>query len=130
MKNYLLLILTTILLSTQAKGAFFIKHQPKASTEIVIVTPESDANNAPVARAEVKTTRQPFYKKLLNKGTHYMPRGVYIFFSIIFLGWLAIGANDSWKGHAWLKALLLYLLLYFPGLIYTLWRMDVYYHKS
>lgn len=63
--------------------------------------------------------------KLAKKAA--VSQAAYIILSIFWLGWLAIGLNDDFDGSSWLIALLLYILFYFPGLIYSLIVMGDYY---
>lgn len=55
------------------------------------------------------------------------PKWAYIVFALLALGWLAIGIRSDFKGNDWWISLLLYLLFYLPGLIYTLVVMKKYY---
>ncbi len=56
-----------------------------------------------------------------------LPKGVYILLAIFSLGWLAMGLNDDFQGDNWWIGLLLYLLLWLPGFIFTLIKMKDYY---
>ncbi|HKK89637.1 MAG TPA: YqaE/Pmp3 family membrane protein [Saprospiraceae bacterium] len=56
-----------------------------------------------------------------------MPQIGYIILALIGFGWLAIGVLDNWSGQYWIISLILYLLFYIPGLIYTLLIMGNYY---
>jgi uncharacterized membrane protein YqaE (UPF0057 family) len=47
--------------------------------------------------------------------------------AIVFFGWLAMGLNDDFEGFDWLISLLLYILGWLPGVIYTLIMMKKYY---
>jgi uncharacterized membrane protein YqaE (UPF0057 family) len=53
---------------------------------------------------------------------------LYIILSIIGLGWIGMGLNDKWKGSDWIVSLILSLLLWLPGLIYSLVKMKKYYN--
>lgn len=56
-----------------------------------------------------------------------LPKSVYILMAVLFLGWLAIGINDRFRGLNWIYSLLLYVFFGFPGMIYTLLCMRAYY---
>ncbi len=56
-----------------------------------------------------------------------MPQIGYIILALLGFGWLAIGVLDNWSGQFWIISLILYLLFYIPGLIYTLIIMGNYY---
>ena len=53
--------------------------------------------------------------------------GVYILLALLALGWLGIGLLTDFEGSDWVIALILYVLFYLPGLIYTLIKMGDYY---
>lgn len=73
--------------------------------------------------AQVQTQKQ--HKKVGSSSA--IPQGLYIVLAIFWLGWLAMGINDDWNGSDWLISLLLYILLWLPGFIYTLIKMNKYY---
>jgi len=52
---------------------------------------------------------------------------IYILLAIVGLGWLAMGLLDDWSGNNWIIALVLSLLLWLPGVIYSLIKMKDYY---
>ncbi len=52
---------------------------------------------------------------------------IYIVLAIVGLGWLAMGLLDDWSGNNWIIALVLSLLLWLPGVIYSLVKMKDYY---
>ena len=64
---------------------------------------------------------------LIKKYSANMPQIGYIILALLGLGWLAMGILDDWSGNYWIISLVLYLLVYFPGLIYTLIMMPNYY---
>lgn len=70
---------------------------------------------------------QKIVKKKLRKNAADIDKGVYILLAILGLGWLAIGLITDWDGSDWLVALLLGLLCWLPGVIYSLIRMKNYY---
>jgi len=70
---------------------------------------------------------QKFLKKQMKKNAADISQGLYIVLAILGLGWLAMGILDDWQGSDWLISLVLYILFYIPGLIYTLIKMNKYY---
>jgi uncharacterized membrane protein YqaE (UPF0057 family) len=76
---------------------------------------------------ELKMVQKQMKKQKAPEGGGDLPKWAYILFSILALGWLAIGIRSNWKGNDWWIALLLYFLFYFPGLIYSLIVMHKYY---
>lgn len=69
-------------------------------------------------------------KKILkiSNSEQNISKGLYIVLAIIAFGWLGMGLLDNWKGSDWVISLVLYLLFYLPGLIYTLIKMKKYYN--
>ena len=47
--------------------------------------------------------------------------------SIFWLGWLAMGLMDDFEGNNWWVSLILYVLCWLPGVIYSLVKMKDYY---
>lgn len=68
-------------------------------------------------------------KKAGSEGTtpEDLPKGLYVVLAIIGLGWLAMGLLSDWSGSDWIISLVLYILLWLPGLIYSLIKMSDYY---
>lgn len=56
-----------------------------------------------------------------------LDKNVYIILAIVGLGWLAMGLLDDWTGNNWIIALVLSLLFWIPGVIYSLIKMKDYY---
>ena len=56
-----------------------------------------------------------------------IPQILYIILAILPLGWLGMGLNDEFTGIEWVLSLILYILMWLPGLIYTLIMMGKYY---
>jgi len=56
-----------------------------------------------------------------------LSKGLYILLAFLGLGWLAMGLLDDFDGSNWIICLVLYLLLWLPGFIYTLVKMSDYY---
>lgn len=114
-----------VLNAAEANAAFPIKHetvnqvqkQPSQNTmaESKSVVPE----NSIVETKALKTKKDATAKTI--------PQGLYIVLAIFWMGWLAMGINDDFHGNDWLISLLLYIIFYIPGLIYTLVKMNKYY---
>ncbi len=68
---------------------------------------------------------QKFLKK--KAGGASISKGLYVVLAILGLGWLAMGLLDDWSGSDWIISLVLYLLFFLPGLIFTLIKMKKYY---
>ena len=66
-------------------------------------------------------------KKSNNREAVDLPQVAYVILSIFWLGWLAMGLLDDFQGDNWWIGLILYLLFYFPGLIFSLIKMGEYY---
>ena len=69
---------------------------------------------------------QKFLKKKAKNDSD-ISQGLYIVLSIFWLGWLAMGILDDWDGNNWIIGLLLYVIFYIPGLIFSLIKMGDYY---
>ena len=67
-------------------------------------------------------------KKLRKSSSTEISKGLYIILAIFGFGWVGIGLNDNFKGGKWILSLVLYILGYLPGLIYTLVKMKDYYN--
>ena len=136
-----LLLAATIGFSTNSHAGFLIrKNAPVAKTEqtsnaetTAANTDETVTTAAPTAKStEVKAVarKHGFLHRLAGRilgNKDVMPQGVYILLSVFFLGWLAIGLNENWDGYNWLIALLLYVILWLPGFIYSMIMMGNYY---
>lgn len=82
---------------------------------------------------QLKTAQKIVKKKLKKmdkmeqKASANIPLGVYILLAFFALGWLAMGLLDNWSGNSWWIALLLYVILWLPGFIFSLIKMGDYY---
>lgn len=69
-------------------------------------------------------------KKQLRKGHKRdnipVSKGLFIVFAIFvpIVAVIMMGVADDWSGNRWWLALILYILCYIPGLIYTLTKLD------
>jgi uncharacterized membrane protein YqaE (UPF0057 family) len=66
-------------------------------------------------------------KKIWSRGKAKIEKTIYIVMCVFLLGWLAMGLNDNFEGYDWAISLILYLLGWLPGLIYSLIKMSKYY---
>lgn len=122
MKHLFTLMLGMLMMacSYQSKAAFPLKTAPVAAQAAPAETNvlSTAAPSAAVQKQSVKRT-----KRVANT----LPQVVYVLLAIFWLGWLAMGINDDFQGSDWLISLLLYIILYLPGLIFTLIKMGKYY---
>lgn len=140
-KIYVLIGAMLLLFAANSEAAFFVKkHAQRVTTETVSNTttaapttgPEADAPATTTAAQPVHIKRQSYFSRMWHaltaphKGA--IPQLAYIVLAIIpFCGGLAIGLNTDFEGIDWIVCALLYLLFYFPGLIFALIKMGDYY---
>lgn len=118
-----------LLATTPSQAGFIMKKQPAAVTAV------SPVSGNEVANAPATVTSQDAVKEQSNlsemSGTKSssaeIPKVLYIVLSIIGLGWLAMGINDNFEDWDWVLSLILTLLGWLPGVIYSLIRMKKYY---
>ncbi|MBX2906252.1 MAG: hypothetical protein KF744_09460 [Taibaiella sp.] len=122
MKQIILAMLAIILFSTiDARAGVVVK---KHHTTLAIVSP------VPNASQQANSTKRTVFQKVaeaVGNGINTLPRTVYIIMAIVGLGWLAMGINSNFEGRKWALSLLLYILGWIPGLVYTLIMMKRYY---
>ncbi|MGC4058828.1 MAG: hypothetical protein QM743_12025 [Chitinophagaceae bacterium] len=75
----------------------------------------------------VTEMQKTMHTKKAKRTADTIPVVLYVILAIFWLGWLAMGINDDFEGYDWLISLLLYILFYLPGLIFTLIKMGKYY---
>ncbi len=80
-----------------------------------------------VTKALQLKAAQKYMKKQMKKPNGNIEKGLYIVLAIFWLGFVGIGINDDWSGSEWIIALVLYLLCWLPGVIYSLIKMKNYY---
>jgi hypothetical protein len=128
------LLLSVILLSvTESRAAFPVKKETAAET--VVNPPVATENTTAAASQEgsvIRTKKHSIFSNVVNRIINprratAMPPVAYVLLCIIALGWLAMGLNDNFAGFEWVLSLVLYILFYFPGLIYSLIMMGKYY---
>lgn len=118
------------------------KHAPAATSSETVATTvtnvpaetATEATTATTATSEVKAVKKHSFISRLFTGTKAaltgkaaIPAAAYIILCIFALGWLAIGLNDNFSGFSWILSLILYIIFYIPGLIYSLIMMGNYY---
>ena len=117
----------------QSEAAFVVKHHKSKTTEPQSILPATTNTSSAVVQdmqdyAASPELQQIKAEKMANaKGGAEISKGLYIVLAIFGLGWLGMGLNDNFKGDEWLISLLLYILFWLPGFIYTLIKMKKYY---
>jgi uncharacterized membrane protein YqaE (UPF0057 family) len=136
MKKFLLMaFIATVTFSTTSQAGFVMKKHSAtvvtqnavASTDVPVLT--SNESAAVVSKNEV-AEKQTIFSKMFHKsakGKAEISKALYVVLAIIGFGWLAMGINDNFEGWDWVISLVLYLILWLPGLIYTLVKMKKYY---
>ncbi len=140
-KIIVILLVATVGLVAQCQAGFIIKKsattvlqtEQLATDERTVI--ESDgyapaALEAPPVAHENVAKKHSFLSRLIHKvaaAKAEISKGLYVVLAIIALGWLAMGINDNFSGYEWLLSLLLYILGWLPGVIYTLIMMKKYY---
>ncbi len=100
--------------TTGKKMGFFAAMKMKIAQKILKKT----TNKVNKTSSEVKG------KKRASGG---LPQIAYILLAVFFLGFVGIGINTGWSGYDWLIALLLYILFWLPGFIFSMIKMMEYY---
>lgn len=138
MKKIIIASVTSLmLLSTNANAGYVVTKEP-VKTEVangnyaagndVLIANENAGATETVNTVINKEHKKGFFSKIFKGGgSDNIPMPLYVVMSIFFLGWLAMGINDNFKGWDWVISLALYILAYIPGLIYTLIMMKNYY---
>ena len=71
---------------------------------------------------------QKMLKKKMKKGKEPdIDKGLYVLLAILGLGFVGIGVMSNWEGSTWITALILSVLCWLPGMIYSLMKMKDYY---
>lgn len=123
-----------------SKAAFPIKQETVQTTavteqeanEMLTVAAAPAAAESATATAVVKAEKkQSFFGKIFSSvkkaASAAIPQILYVILAILPLGWLGMGINDNWSGSDWVISLVLYILFWLPGLIFTLVKMNKYY---
>ncbi len=114
-----------VLNAAEANAAFPIKHETVNQASNANAANTSAESKKLVQETSAAETKVLTTKKAATAKT--IPQGLYIVLAIFWMGWLAMGINDDFNGNDWLISLLLYIIFYIPGLIYTLVKMNKYY---
>lgn len=121
MKNLFTILLSMLLLGVgyKAQAAFPLKQ----ATSSAAVPPANQSATA----VETASAYHTSTTTKTNRTADTIPQALYIVMAIFLLGWLAMGINDNFEEYDWLISLLLYIIMYLPGLIFTLIKMSKYY---
>ncbi|MDX1909222.1 MAG: hypothetical protein SF053_19445 [Bacteroidia bacterium] len=74
----------------------------------------------------LKAAQKAIKNKLKNPAED-LDKTVYILLAIVGLGFIGIGLLSDWSGNEWIIALILSVLCWLPGVIYSLIKMKNYY---
>ena len=123
-------------ITVNSHAAFIVKKERTVAVQnetTEAATTNSTANELPVA-SEIKIMKKHSFlsraftsAKATLSSKAAIPMAAYIILCIFALGWLAIGLNDNFSGFSWILSLILYILFYLPGLLYSLIMMGNYY---
>lgn len=125
MKNLFTILFALILVGSgfRTQAAFPLKQAvPVSAANQVQKLPaitETESMPQPTSVTKQSASR----KRVANT----LPQALYVVMAIFLLGWLAMGINDNFEESDWVISLLLYILMYLPGLIFTLIKMSKYY---
>ncbi len=123
----LLPIAVIAMMATNANAAFVVKQQPTQATEVVSVTQQTANTLTQTNEVSTIENAQALESQQAAKSTDGISKGIYILLALLGLGWLGMGLNDDFGGSDWVISLVLYLLFFLPGFIYTLIKMKKYY---
>lgn len=135
----LFFILGLLIISTgNADAAYRIKKSHSQTVEnqfsvIHVSTPiiNSTENNSDATASKHVHQKRSLVSRIVNyllpHDEALIPLPLYIFLAFPFLGWLAMGINDDFKGDDWWICIILYCCLWFPGFLFTLIKMRKYY---
>ncbi len=140
MKKFILIAFAaSMLIASPGYAGFIMKKQAapvaavtqSANNETPVVSTEVAANepSAEVAKPAEAVKKQSFFSKMFHKkgGSAEISKALYVVLAIIGFGWLGMGINDNFEDWDWVLSLVLYIIFYLPGLIYTLVKMKKYY---
>ena len=139
MKKLIFVSFTACLLAATPSHAGFIMKKHTAAVAAAnsvtgnMATNNTVSENAPAAETVVLTqdavTKQTVVSKMLDdkSSNAEIPKVLYIVLSIIGFGWLAMGVNDNFEDWDWVISLILTILAWLPGVIYSLIKMKKYY---
>lgn len=116
---------TAMFTFSTSNAAIPIKQQAATTQQSGVSGPSAEASS--VIEQQQMQAQSAVKSMHKSERSGVMPSILYIILAIVALGWLAMGINDSFGDFDWLISLVLYLLFYIPGLIYTLVKMNKYY---
>jgi len=142
MKKIFLIAIAALTLNAGNSYAGFLVKKPAvavtATTTANHTTSSVDAATATAATSQSATTvvtkaekKQTLFSRIIRTlagGSPEIPKGLYILLAIFPLGWLGMGINDNFEDNDWIISLLLYIILWLPGFIYTIVKMKKYYN--
>ncbi len=110
----------------------FMQEMPEMTMkEFLQLTPkkieELTGRKLTIAETMKLKAAQRLVKKELADPNGDLEKTVYIVLAIVGLGFVGIGILDDWQGSDWIIALVLSLLCWLPGVIYSLVKMKNYY---
>ena len=111
-----------------------VEKLPSATAEDFLALTPKQVREMTGERLGIKGTlalkaAQKAVKKSMKSGSAAadIQKGLYVVLAIFGLGWLAMGLLDDFEGNNWWVGLLLGLLCWLPGVIYSLVKMKDYY---
>lgn len=110
-----------------SNAAIPIRQNAPVTTQQSTATPAANAPEVTVAPMQEMQQQKAKSTATKKADSGVMPGILYIILAILGLGWLAMGINDAFSDFDWLISLILYILFYLPGLIYTLIKYNKYY---
>lgn len=117
--------------ATESRAGFVMKKKMPAVEVVTMGTScEAVQKTATFATRHESTHKHSLFSKIwhaVKPDSDNIPKPLYVVLSIIWLGWLAMGINDNFEGWDWVISLILYLLFWLPGVIYSLIMMKKYY---
>ena len=132
MKKIKIICLSLALATVGLQSNAFIKiNKTTVVTESTTTSTNGAVNasstNFVVDQATVSSVNKDL-KAPAKGGDAKLSKGIYILLAFLGLGWLGMGLNDNFEGTDWIISLVLYLLFWLPGFIYTLVKMKKYYN--
>jgi uncharacterized membrane protein YqaE (UPF0057 family) len=135
-----LLVITAITTTTiSANAAFIVKKNAvvtsKNATSVSnnILTESNNSFTATDEQSKLSEAKQSNATQSIEmnqtaEADSSIPKILYIILALLGLGWLAMGINSNFRGSDWIIGLVLSLLFWIPGFIYTLVKMKKYYN--
>jgi uncharacterized membrane protein YqaE (UPF0057 family) len=141
MRKFILIALAALLLSATPGYAGFIMKKKAVAVAAKADMPKNETINTAagdvisasafsVSNPQETVKRQSLLSRIIHPSASKsasIPQWLYIVLAIFPLGWLGMGINDNFEGYDWAISLILYVLGWLPGIIYTLIMMKNYY---